>query len=313
LNLPAGTQLTKEVLQQQAKDLVQTGYEPVKQAGTITTGRVYRQALDAIEQKFMSKSFPAADKQEISKLIDAYRVGGYQADDAVKKISLLRREAIDAFKPGGDSSIGLAKRELAKALENNIELNLQARATAYANMLQQTGARNVKLKGPSPVEILDNFKAARVALAKNNAVEQMLADAHTGTIDTVKAASLLKKGVPLTDELLTIAKAGSPQFSEVTKVVRGGKPSPVNFGDMGYMAAGGISSPFTGGIGGALAAYPAIKAGARALTLSNPMQKMLFASKPNAAGAGSIFGGAVGGPAAFGVPAQLLPLFGQDQ
>jgi hypothetical protein len=306
LKLPPDTKLTAEVLSQQADDIIRTGYEPVKQAGTITTGRVYRQALDAIEQKFMQKSFPAADKQEVAKLIDAYRVSGYQADDAVKKISLLRREAGDAFKPGGDSTIGLAKRELAKALEDNIELNLQARANRYTAMLTQTGARNVKLKGPSPVEILDNYRSARKDLAMNYAVERMLVDKSSGIPSTTKAHAMLQRGEPLTDELLTIAKAGSPLFRKATGEATGGAPGQFNPHDFTMMALGGLAAPVTGGYSSVLTGVPIAQAGIRKTLMSKPMQNMLIKGKPPS---GSIFGTPVGGRAAFGVPAQLLPLF----
>lgn len=294
LNLPPETQLTAEVLKQQAQQLVKDGYDPIKAAGTITTGSVYRNALKDIHDQFSSKSFPDADKQEVLSLLQKYNVRKYEADDAVKTISMLRQEAKDAFKPGGDSSVGLAKRALATALENNIELNLQAR-----------GANN-----PAAAEMLDNFRAARVALAKNDAVERMLVDPNTGQVSTVKAAALLKAGVPLTGELQTIAKAGSPMFSKATSPPTGGKPSPFNTMDITKLALGSSLSPFTGGYSAAMTALPLAGQAARSTVLSPMMQRMMM---KNAGNAPSIFGGPVGQRLQASAPMQLLPLFSQGE
>lgn len=276
LGLPKGTPLTEDTLASQAQQLIQQGYEPIRNLGTIRMGRLYRQELDDIATRFRDVD----QAPQIQARINRLQVTRLDAPAALDRISQLRADATDAFK-GNNSNYGRALRSMADALENQIERNL-----------------------PSNSPLLAQFREARIGLAKNRAVEQMLADPSTGIISTAKAAALEKAGVPLTGELKTLARAGSPMFSRATGTPAGGLPVPVNYGDSMFFGGGALTAPFTGGAGAGLAAVPLVRAGARHAVLSEPVQNMLarqFGSQP------SMFGPAL----ARGAVASPFPLFSQ--
>lgn len=289
LKLPKGTPLTQDVLNQQAQSVIREGYDPIRQAGTITTGRNYRLDLERIAKKYQPESFPADTSDKVINRINNLFVREFDANDAVNKISQLRMEAKDAFKPGGDSNYGNALRDLAKALEDNIELNLSKR-------------------GKNGVEMLTNFREARTLLAKNHAIENMLVSADSGGVSAVKAAALLSRGVPLTDELRTIAKAGSPVFSKATAFPTGGTPPPYNFGDTMFTGAGLGGAGTTGGLSLGLTAFPAAKYIARNVALSSPFQKA-FVGGTGAAPTAGIFGSEAGRRGVVAASPAILPLF----
>jgi hypothetical protein len=261
LGLPKGTPLNEDTLAIQAKQLIEQGYDPIRNLQKIGVGSKYRADLQRVVSDLGGNdSFPLASRNQIRELVTRYTVNdsgrpiqSYSGADALKEIKALRSEATANFKPGGDPILGEAQRRVATALEDNIETNLKGLGS----------------------ELLGRFREARVGLAKNFAVERMLADPSTGVVSTAKAAALERAGTPLTDELKTIARAGSPLFSRATGVPSRGNPPPINYGDSMFLGAGGLSAPFTGGAGAALAGIPVARAGARHAVLSEPVQNML--------------------------------------
>lgn len=278
LGLPKGTPLTEDTLASNAQRLVQQGYDPIKQLGTIRMGRVYQNELNSIEARFQSTD----QAQQIANRVNTLRRSNLPADATLDRISQLRADATDAFR-GDNSNYGRALRSMADALEAQIERNL-----------------------PANSPLLANFREARIGLAKTRAVEQMLADPSTGIISTVKAAALERNGVPLTGELKTLARAGSPLFARSTGVPARGNPPPVSYGDSLFLGGGMGSAPFTGGAGMALAAVPAVRSGLRHAVLSEPIQNMLAKAMQ---GQPSMFGPA----AARGMVASPFPLFSQGE
>lgn len=299
LGLPeeAAGSITQDVLSNQAKALVKEGYDPVRKAGTIFADMPYFTDLYKIQQKFKSASFPDDVRTDILARLNTIARKHYDAGDAIDKISQLRSNASDAFRRG-DSEYGFALRDMAKAIENNIERGLEKKA--------QQG----QLGGATGSTMLDNYRAARVALAKNNAVEDMLADPNTGTISTVKAFTV-GQDRPLTDGLDTIAKAGSPMFRKATSVPSGGKApslSPIDY-VRGLLSTGIGFSTGHPVLGSALALAPAARAAARGAVLSGPVQNMMAR---NLTPQPSMFGPAAQMIGA-GMPQHLLPLFSQQE
>ena len=229
IGLPPDTPLTPQATRQVRAEAYQQGYEPIKQAGTITTGRLYRQALDDIESQYSgaSRSFGGVP-EEVKKLVDGLRVRFFDAGDALDMTQVLRDNASKAFR-NGDTSLGQANRAAAKALEDQIERNLSG-------------------------QVLENFRDARQLMAKSHTVEDAIM-ADTGHVDARKIAAELQKGAPLSGDLKTIGafannfkkdvqppqQVGSPGVSKVAALASGG------FG-FGGAALGGPAGALAGAI-----------------------------------------------------------------
>lgn len=268
IGFPKGAPLTPETLDSASKAAWQAGYEPIEQIGTITTGRIYRQDLQKIVDKFQTQSFPDASKPAVLDLVRRYAVKQYDSADAVKTISILRADGNAAFRAGGveNNALAFANKAIAKAIEDNIELNLAS-------------------KGAGAAEMLNNFRGARTQLAKLHTVEDAL-QIGTGSVNALKLASRLQSGKILTDELKTIAEAASA-FPKAMHPPTGGSPSPFTGFEGSMMAGGAIGGRFIPGFD-ALAAIPAARYGLRGLVNSSPYQRAFIqnAGMPSA----SLFG-----------------------
>lgn len=292
-DVPA-TNLTENALAIASKEQVQLGYEPIKQIPRIYLGSPsvastpYHQGLNRIAAKY--RDLPQA--REINSQLGTLRRQQLSGEAALERIKQLRADATDAFR-SDNTNYGRALREMSQELEAQVERNL-----------------------PKGSDLLKNYRAARMQIAKNEAVKDMLVDSSTGYVSPAKAHELVEKGSNLTDGLSTIAKAGSPQYRRSTEAPRIGEGTSLNWGDAPYMAgAGGIGAGigalFGGPVGaglGALAgtiATPVMRSGARKLVLSEPVQAMLMRQMT---GAPSIFGA----PAAR-VGAATIPLFSQGE
>lgn len=251
--LPENAPLTKETLTAAIGDAATTGYEPLKQLGWLTNGKVYRQALDKALTDFQgaSRSFPAAVKDDVRQLVAGYRVPGFDSKDAVSRISALREDASAAYN-SGNPNLAKAQRAIADALENSIELNLNA-------------------MGGNGASLLANFRAARTQMAKQYVIRDAIVEG-SGSIDPSKLRKNIGNGQRLTGDLSTIAKFANtfPKVSHIDNT-----QAAQAWADRGLYGGSIIAGAANPALGVGMAATPLAKAGARAGMLTMPVQGAL--------------------------------------
>lgn len=311
LRLPKDIDLTFDTLKANRDAWIEEGYKPLRELNVfsnitgehgIGVGGAYRDALAKVKAKYGgSKSFPLTkDGNDVERLVNEHLLvpdptrGGlprpiraFEPDDAMNRIRNLREQA-DANIRGPNPILGKAQREVANAIEDQIELFLS------------------KAKDPKYHKIIENFKEARKQLAKSFDVEEALVDPNSGFIDPRKVSNMLANKRPITGELRTIGLAGSPTFG--SKPPRGSVP-PLNPGDTmmgrGVLAAAATQNPV---IGAAVGGAPLIGGAARGIIGSAPYQRKIVEN-------------AIGGPGMFpeDMRARMLsspfymPLFSQGQ
>lgn len=125
LGLAKDTKLTPDVLKT-VRDQAGTAYQAIGQAGTITPGKTYTAALDAIEAPFKTaaQGFPNAKQSPVLDIVESLRSPSFDSASAVEKIKELRTAADDAFRKG-DTDIARASKKAAGALEDAIEAHLK--------------------------------------------------------------------------------------------------------------------------------------------------------------------------------------------
>ena len=242
------------------------GYEPVKNLGRIAADDTYLDDLSKVEDKYTgpNRSFPGATPEPVKKLMETYVQGEFNANDAVTAIQTLRENSRAAFRRG-DNELAFAQKDIANALENQIERSLAAAGTADAQA------------------ILQQFRDSRRRMAVSHAVEDAIIEG-TGSVDARKLASDLQKGKLLTGELETAAKFANT-FKTVNKTPGSvGTPAAQTFGGMGFgtraamgATAGGVFGDIKGAlIGAAAATIPeAIASGAQRYMMSPMAQNRL--------------------------------------
>jgi hypothetical protein len=252
LGLPENTPLTGDALTQVRQAAYNQGYAPIANVGTITPGAAYTQALDAIEAgaKGAARSFPATSHgmhsaPTVSDVVGQLRVNQFDAGDALSMIQVLRNQADVAYR-AGDNMLGKANKQAASALEDAIE-----------NHLSSNGVNDA----------LKSFRDARKLMAKTFTVQKAL-NSETGDVSAKVIAGELKKGKPLTDELLSIGKMGqlSPKNVQPMAYNTPGASQLETFGSAG--AALGTGNPWMLGI-------PFARASLRNTLLSKPVQGMM--------------------------------------
>ena len=249
LGLPAGAQITPEVLQS-VRQAAGQAYEAVGSAGTVIPGQTYTAALDRIAAPALkaAQGFPGAKPSPVIDLIDSLRSPAFDASSAVAKISELRSAADDAFR-AGSKDLGRAAKAASTALEDALEAHLAASG-------QQ--------------QLLHGFRESRKLIAKTYTVEKAL-NAASGTVDARVLAKELQKGKPLTGELRTAASFADtfPKAAQTPEVM-GSLPqmSPLD-----WFAGAGLSAITQNPLAfGAVVARPA----ARAAALSPLVQARLL-------------------------------------
>lgn len=238
--------------QELAKDMVRTALarERVVHPAQFDAWAAYSQDSAEAVKAGITKNFTPA--QEVRGL----RVNEFDAGNGLKMSQILRDEASIAYR-AGDKALGKAKREAAKAIEDQVERHL-------ASFGDGAGAK----------ELLSNFRKARELMAKTHSVEKSLV-AGTNQVDARVFASELAKGRPLSGDLRTIgafsnATKGSGLTSSVT-----GIPEP------GWSASFSPLDFFTAGVGTqapALLALPMARVAARQAILSGGAQRAI---RPN--------------------------------
>ena len=263
LGLSADAPLTSETTAAVRSAAFDAGYKPVTQSSApMLTGKAYENALDQIANKYRgpAKSFPAAEKEAVTSLVDGYKVKMFSADDAIKTIQNLRDDAAGSFQKG-DKALGRAQREIAKALEDQIE-------------------RQLKVMGKNGKELLKGFRDARTLMAKAHTVEDAIREGG-GVVDAKVLGRALQKGKPLSGELATIGRFAN-NFGDVAGIAKSGNANPLTILDMFTAGAGaGAGAPL-------LTALPAARVASRYGILSKPYQQAFL--NPANYGKGSMQG-----------------------
>ena len=171
-------------------------YDQVKKAGLITTDDEFRQELEGVKErtKQAETDFPEDTNELIDKEIKKFSVASADSGSMLEKIKSLRAKASRNMQaPDAEKfELGIAQKKIATAMENQIE-----RHTAETN--------------PGLVKA---FRESRVALAKIYNVEDALGP--NGNLSAAVLARQLKRGVPLSGNLKTIAQT----YQEFPKVMR---------------------------------------------------------------------------------------------
>lgn len=248
LGLPKDAPLTQDSMRQVRSEAYQQGYAPIANTTTpMMTGPKFDTDLNNIAASVQTGAFNNPAARAVADVVNRFRVRMFDAADAIKEIQLLRDSASDLFK-SGDSAVGRANLQLAKALEDQIE-------------------RQLAMQGKNGAELLKNFRDARRRMAISHTVEDAIKEG-SGSVNAATLARDVQGGEPLSGDILKAAKFANTVPS-VTRLPQDGDANPLTWFDM-----------TTGGYGmGAgnkwLAAMPAARIAARYGILSAPGQAMI--------------------------------------
>jgi hypothetical protein len=227
IGLKPGDELSTDTLLAIRRQAAEQGYAPIRNAGAIAPDGQFSKALDAIvaSRKGAERSFPGLGKtnmhgqpvDEIGGLVDALRVGQFDAGDAVDAIKVLRETADTAYGQG-NRELGKASKAAAGAMEDMLDRHLSATGQADA---------------------LKAFREARQLIAKTYSVQKGL-NSETGNVSAQALAKQLEKGKPLSGELLTIGKTASA-FPKATQALKE-SPKAVSPLDFAVATTTGIST-----------------------------------------------------------------------
>lgn len=255
VGLAPGTKITPTELEM-VRNQAGQAYQAIGATGMITPSQAYQAALDKIAQPFKltAGAFPNAKPSPVLDLVESLRSPAFASASAVEKIKQLRTAADDAFR-SGNTDVGRAARAGANALEDAIEEHL---------------------KTIGQPQLLDQFRDARKLIAKTYTVQRAL-NPTTGTVDAKALAAQLKKGKPLSGELLDAAEfaARFPKAAQATEAM-GSLPqmSPLDWA-LGVGTSVSSGNPL---MMASVLARPAV----RSAILSGPVQRGLTNQRPNA-------------------------------
>ncbi len=241
--------LTEANIERQ-KQIAYGAYDRVKQAGRIEMDDQYRaelkSSLDRTEN--VAQDFPEDINASVQAEIAKFDKPAADAASMLDRIKSLRQRAgRNMSSPDADKfELGLAQKKIATAMENQIERSV----------------------GPRDPALISEFRAARQQLAKIYNVEEALGP--SGNVTAAVLARQLKRGVPLSGGLKTIAETYL-EFPKVMRSVEGlGGHAP--FSALDYLVGGveAIAHPAAAAkIIGALAGRPV----ARGVIASRSYQK----------------------------------------
>lgn len=186
LNLPENAPLTKENMQDIRRQEYDAGYKPLEAVGRVRTDTDFKNSVEALKSKYasVSGSFPAAARDEVRNLINAYDVPTFNSKDAMQHMRSLREDASSNFSKGENA---LAKTQL-----------------ALADLLKDEIFKQIKRdQRPNADAMIQRFEEARTRMAKSHAVENSIVEG-TGSINAKELAKQLDMG--LTGGLQTTAK-----------------------------------------------------------------------------------------------------------
>lgn len=256
VGLPANQPITSQAMQAIRNEEFQTGYAPISNLGVMPTDAPFRTALNQISQQYTGagRSFPGAVPDSVNQAILPFRVNQFDSGDAVQAIRALRQRADNNFGVNGDRALGRAQREIAAALENQIERNL-------------ANAGN-----PNAQAILEQFRSSRQRMAISHAIEDAVREG-SGSIDAKKLGRELQKNPNLlTGDLRTIGTFANvaPRVNMTSSEIgTPGTGTMLGRGVTGLTGAavGGMMGNGLGAVAGAVAPE-AMSAGARAYLMS---------------------------------------------
>lgn len=218
----------------------------------------YKAALTQIAEKYGAADSALANKQvlDLIKRVDVEAMPTARMVEEIKRLRFHGGKNLKAFDDPGRAELGKAQREIADAMENLIDLNLQART--------ETGSG-----------LIDAYRKARVDIAKAWSAQDALNET-TGTLSLREFGKMLDKGVPLSGNMRKageFARAFPKASQEVEKMGSLPGMSPL---DYGAALVGGIGGSVTGNP--FLAVAPFARPVARAGILSGPYQRTIGAA-----------------------------------
>lgn len=289
--------ITKDSLKA-VRDVAGEAYEALKGRGSFAVDDEYLRTVAGLGNKnaLINEAFPGIrgggmHGDPVDGLVKSMTPTGenLSAEATVEAIKQLRFQAKGNMKNFQDPvklELGRAQSNASEALESLIERNL-------AN-------------SENP-ELLGRFKDARQLIAKTRTIEDALNGA-SGNVDASKLAQALKRGRPLSGDLLAIAQFAS-RFPKAAQTVEkmGSLPqtSPLD-----WALAGGTSAATANPLGMLMMG---VRPAARAAALSGPVQRGLLA-QPGPVG--TAVGGLLRAPATdglLGLSARTAPLLSIDR
>lgn len=236
LNLPEDAPLTRANMQQIRNNEFNTGYAPLNNLGVVQSDQAFDTALNNVLAAYTGpgRSFPNAIPQPVQDLVQNYRVGQFNAADAVGATRTLR-EAARANMGRGDNELGLAQRAVSNALEDQIERSLQTAGN------------------PNAQAILDQFRASRQRMAISHAVEDAIVEGGGSVNARQLANDLQTRGRYFSGDLDLIARFANIARPVMTPPGTAGTPGAATM--MGTGMAGGIGAGIGALSGGPFAAF----------------------------------------------------------
>lgn len=237
------------------------GYEPIKQLGTIAADNNFIDDLIRVEGTYVgpNRSFKGAVPPEVESLIKTYTVNDFNSADAVNATKVLKEQGNAAINRG-DTAVGHAKLDIAKALENQIERSL------------------VNSGNPNATALLDQFKASRQRMAISHTIEDAIREGG-GTVNAKKLAADIQRGRFMTGDLKTAAEFANvfPRVNQAPSAIGTPGAGTMLQNSLGGMltSAGGAAfgSQYGGTAAAAGALLPLVPAAASAIM----RQKLLSA------------------------------------
>lgn len=249
LGLPEDTKLTPAKIKE-LKAPHNAVYKEVGELGMVNVDDAYVNDIANLGRA-PGKSFSKVKNPDIESLREQYLEQAFDAQDAVLQIRKLRRDGGKNLKnlDPGKNELGYAQRQVADALESQLERHAQAVG-----------------KG----DLVERFRNSRRELAKINNVTDAL-NVATGDISASMLAKLKRKGAPLSGNLAQIAEVHDAFPSEMRDVAKVRNKIPVT-------ALEGIIGG-AGGAGAAVAHNPLAGAAALGAVAARPLTRKFLLSE----------------------------------
>lgn len=271
--IPTTANLTHDVLNARARDVAQQTYDPLSALGNITNGSIYRNDIRTAMRPYIDaeRTFPGSGDPRIAALWDQYQTPSFDTAGVTQTLSNLRSDANAAYR-AGDTQLGNARRGVAQAIQNSIQLNLQNPNSGVSQRLMASGNNSA--------EMLNNYLAGRRSLAQIHAIQDSLTG--TGHVDPQQLANNMNNS--WTGDLRTMGQFANaaPQLSQFStvppKTFLGATKSEL--GAMGSVVPTALLHPAALPAVGGMAAVMAARAATRQLLMSRLYQQLLV--HPNA-------------------------------
>lgn len=281
LNLPKGTPLSTDLLDNFKAQVYDDSYLPVKQSGMVRPNKNTFNDISASakEANDILQSFPNTSAVQEKIVTQANNLLNetskpIPAGVVVDKIRALRQDATKAYNSSdevGGPALGKALKDMAKALEDGLTEHLNSISAFLPN-------------GKSTIK---GFAAGRQKIAMANSIEDAMLKGvdNAPNINALKLRDQLQRGVPLSGGLRDIAKQASA-YPKTMSIPVSGADNPITLPTLGMsglmgsagagISAGAGAGPVGMGVGGTVGALlPFTRIPARSLIMSQPYQRML--------------------------------------